>query len=189
VTYRSRAAARRAPGFSLIEIMNFVALATLISALAMYALARYVRHSKTAEAVAQLTALIEASAIYYEKSDSTQPAGTTPDAAHAMRHFPPSSNGTVPGDLAAIRGKKYKSVAADWAGPPWADLRFEYRQPQCYAYSYDSQGTGTTARAVAYAQGDLDGDGKTSTYSLGAAADAQFKVQVDKEIQRTDPEE
>jgi hypothetical protein len=169
--------------------MNFVALAALISALAMYALARYVRHSKTAEAVAQLTAIAESAVTYYDKSDSTQPAGTTPEAAHAMRHFPPSSSGSVPADLASVRGKKYKSVAADWAGPPWADMRFDIRQPQYYAYSFESQGTGAEAKGTAGAEGDLDGDGKTSTYRLGVSADAQFKAQVDKEIQKTDPEE
>jgi hypothetical protein len=169
--------------------MNFVALAALISALAMYALARYVRHSKTTEAIEQLTAIAESAASYYDRSDSTQPAGTTPEAAHAMRHFPPSSSGSVPADLASVRGKKYKSTSADWAGPPWADMRFDIRQPQCYAYSFESSGNGAEAKATAGAEGDLDGDGKTSTYRLGISADVQFKARVDREIQKTDAEE
>ena len=37
--------------------------------------------------VSDLTAAAE----YYNTSDATQPAGATPQAVHAMRHFPPSS--------------------------------------------------------------------------------------------------
>ena len=41
---------RWAPGFTAIELMNFLALAAVLSAIGMYALARYVRHAKTVEA-------------------------------------------------------------------------------------------------------------------------------------------
>ena len=38
-------------GFTAVELMNFLALAAVLSAIGMYALARYVKHAKTVEAV------------------------------------------------------------------------------------------------------------------------------------------
>jgi type II secretory pathway pseudopilin PulG len=180
----------RARGFTLPEAMNFVALAAVLSALGMYGLARYVRHAKTAEAIGSVSAIAEAAAAYYDNSDGAQPIGTTPEAARAMRHFPPPSNGTVPPSMDMIKGKRYQSSLADWAGPPWADTRFSIPQPQYYAYAFDSQGSGVGAKAVATAQGDLDGNGVLSKYRLGVGVDtSSFKAKVDKEIQKTDPEE
>jgi hypothetical protein len=170
--------------------MILVALVAVISAVAMYLLARYVRHSKTAEAIGSVTAIAEAAATYYESSDGAQPVGTTPDQARAMRHFPPSSNGTVPPSLDMVKGKRYQSSLADWAGPPWIDMRFSIPQPQYYAYSFDAQGSGVAARAAVTAQGDLDGNGKASTYSLGVSVDpGSFKARVDKDIKTHDPDE
>jgi hypothetical protein len=170
--------------------MNFIALAAVLSALAMYGLARYVRHAKTAEAIASVSAVAEAAAAYYENSDSAQPVGTTPEAARAMRHFPPPSNGTVPPSMAMIRGKRYQSSLADWGGPPWIDMRFSIQQPQYYAYAFDSSGSGVGAKATVTAQGDLDGDGLLSMYRLGVVVDpGSFKPRVDKEVEKTDPEE
>ena len=40
--------------FTAIELMNFLALAAILSAIGMYALARYVRHAKTVEAVSSV---------------------------------------------------------------------------------------------------------------------------------------
>jgi type II secretory pathway pseudopilin PulG len=180
---------RRVRGFTLPEAMNFVALAAVLSALGMYALARYVKHAKTAEAIGSVSAIAEAAAAYYENSDGAQPVGTTPEAARAMRHFPPPSNGTVP-PMEMVRGKRYQSSLSDWNVPPWSDMRFSIPQPQYYAYAFDSQGSGVGAKAQVTAQGDLDGNGVYSKYRLGVTVDASsFKAKVDKEIEKMDPEE
>ena len=170
--------------------MNFLALAAVLSALGMYGLARYVRHAKTAEAIGSVTAIADGAARYYDASDSNQPAGTTPEAAHAMRHFPPASKGSVPPTLEAIKGKRYQSKLGDWSGSPWAELRFSIPQPQYYAYSFESQGSGAMATASAIAQADLDGNGKYSTYRLNITPDpVTFKAKVSPEIEKTDAEE
>ena len=109
---------RGARAFTVFELLNFIGLLGLVSGVAMYALARYVRHSKTADAVGSLSTLAKASAAYYEASDATQPVGTSPDNAHAMRHFPPSSTRSVPPSLDDVKGKRYQSAAADWAMTP-----------------------------------------------------------------------
>jgi hypothetical protein len=183
-----RTALARAPGFTVFELLNFIALLGLVSGIAMYALARYVRHAKTADAVGSLSTLGKQSIAYYEASDATQPVGTSPDNAHAMRHFPPSSTRSVPPSIEDVRGKKYQSAAADWAMTPWHELQFSIPQPQFYAYSYASEGAGATAKATAVARGDLDADGIAATYSITMAPDAQFHAQAGP-IVKEDPDE
>ena len=156
--------------------MNLLAVTALVSGVAMYALARYVRHSKTAEAIGSLNALGKSSAAYYEASDATQPVGTTPDAAHAMRHFPASSTKSVPPTLDDVHGKRYQSSPVDWAMSPWHELQFAIPQPQYYSYSYMSEGAGSTAKATAIAKGDLDADGNASTYSVVITPDPSFQA-------------
>lgn len=169
--------------------MNFLGFAAMLTAIGMYGLSRYVRHSKTAEARESVARLATAAAEYYNKSDATQPSGASPQAIHAMRHFPPSSRASVPEDPLNVRGKKYQSNAMDWATSPWRDLNFNLVQPQCYQYSFDASGSGATARAVVTAEGDLDGDGTRSKYSLTVAPDESLTAVVAKEMTRTDPEE
>jgi Tfp pilus assembly protein FimT len=174
--------------FTVFELLNFIALLGLVSGIAMYVLARYVRHSKTADAIGSLNTLAKASVSYYEASDATQPVGTSPDNAHAMRHFPASSTRSVPPSLDDVKGKRYQSAAADWAMTPWRELQFSIPQPQYYAYSYASEGAGSTSKATAIARGDLNGDGNPGTYSITIAPDAQFRAQMSP-IVKADPDE
>ena len=169
--------------------MNFLALAAILTAIAMYALARYVRHGKTAEAIESVNRLANGAADFYNRSDATQPTGASPQAVHAMRHFPPSARVPVPEDPLAVRGKRYQSNGADWSGSPWKDLGFSIVQPQCYQYSYEASGAGSSAKASITAQGDLDGDGSRSTYSLTVAPDDQLEAHVAPQMTRQDPEE
>lgn len=169
--------------------MNFLGLAAVLSAIGMYALARYVRHAKTVEAVSSVTSLASLSAEYYNTSDATQPSGANPQAVHAMRHFPPSSRLPVPEDPLSVRGKRYQSNPMDWSASPWRDLHFSIVQPQCYQYSFEADGAGATAKALVTAQGDLDGDGMRSSYSLEIRPDQGLAAQVSKTMTKTDVEE
>ncbi len=169
--------------------MNFVSLAGILGALGMYALGRYVRHAKTAEAVGSVQALAQAAAAYYNGSDASQPTGAPEAAARAMRHFPPPSRASVPADPRDVRGKRYQSAPADWSPSPWRELHFSIPQPQSYAYSFDSSGTGAQAASTAIAHGDLDGDGMTSSYQLGVAPDDKLNAQVATQLERVNPEE
>jgi len=169
--------------------MNFFALAAILSAIGMYALARYVRHNKTTEALESVTRLASGAADYYNRSDATQPAGAHPQDVHAMRHFPPSSRAPVPEDPLSVRARKYQSNAMDWAVSPWRELGFSIVQPQCYQYSFEAQGWGASAKALVVAEGDLDGDGTRSRYSLSIAPDANLNAVVSNDMERTSPEE
>lgn len=168
--------------------MNFVALAAVLSAVGMYALARYVRHGKTIEAVEAVNRLGTRAAEYFDASDATQPAGAAKQDAHAMRHFPPSSRASVPPDKESVRGQRYQSKLADWSGSPWKELRFNLVEPQSYRYNFHAQGTGGSARALVTAEGDLDGDGIRSTFSLTVEPDENLSAKVEK-IVKQDAEE
>ena len=178
-----------APGFTLLELVNLLALGCILATLGMYGLAAYVRHEKVAEANGTIKQIAESAVAYYEVSDAKQPAGVKPELARAMRHFPPSSRGSVPGDLETIRGKRYQSTRGDWSVSPWSDLNFSLSRPQFYAYSFDSQGSGSEARASANAQGDLDGDGVRSSFRLSVAPDEQFHAKVALFPERVLPDE
>lgn len=179
----------RARGFSAIDLMNFFALAAVLAAIAMYGVARYVRHGKTTEAQESVKRLATETASFYNASDANQPAGATPTAVHAMRHFPPSSRAPVPDTELHVRGQRYQSNASDWAVSPWKELKFSMVQPQCYQYSFTATGAGTTARALVVAEGDLDGDGTRSHYGLAVVPDENLNAQAAKEMERIDPEE
>lgn len=182
-------ARRRRGGFTLLEVINALVIICAVGALAMYFVARYVRHAKTAEAAGSVKAIAEAAAAYYDTSDSAQPAGSSPDQAHAMRHFPPSSRAAVPPDLADIRGRRYQSTLADWSVSPWTDLHFSIPQPQFYSYTFEAQGRGGTAQATVTGHGDLDGDGVVSTYSLTVAPDEKLHAVVSKTMEKQNVEE
>jgi type II secretory pathway pseudopilin PulG len=184
---RSNRSRRR--GFTLAELLATVGFISLLGALAMYGVARYLRHSKTTEAIAQTTAIAQAACAYYNESDSTQPAGTKPDAAKAMRHFPLSSRASVPADESAVRGKRFQSGVGDWSKSPWLEMGFKIMTPQYYAYSFDSHGSGPSAQATATAHGDLDGNGVKSTFRVTAAPDETLTAKVGKTVQMIDPDE
>lgn len=179
----------RLRGVTAIDLMNFIGLAAILSAIGMYALARYVRHAKTVEAQSSVTTLAQAAADYYNTSDATQPAGASPQAVHAMRHFPPKSTVAVPEDPLSVRGKRYQSNLADWAVSPWRDLRFSIVQPQCYQYSFDAEGAGASAKATVTAEGDLDGDGIRSLFSLTIAPDSALTAVPAAQMVKKDAEE
>jgi len=169
--------------------MNFLALAALLATLGMYGFAYYVRRAKTAEAVGNVTAVAQAAAAYYNESDAHQPAGTKPEQAKAMRHFPAPARQTVPADPSAVKGKKYQSAIGDWSVSPWLDLQFKITQPQCYTYNFESAGAGAAATCTVTANGDLDGDGILSTYRMTVAPDDKLEAVPSQNLEKVDPEE
>ncbi len=169
--------------------MNVLALVAILSTLGMYGLAKYVRHTKTAEAIASVEAVATGAALYFNSSDSTQPTGTKLEAMRASRHFPPASRGSVPVDPTDVQGKRYKSAMSDWLGSPWREIRFSIPQPQFYAYSFEADGAGSAAKAIATARGDLDANGVWSIYRLAVQPDDTTTAVVSSTLERTNPEE
>lgn len=184
-----RQSSLRSRGFTLGEVLNFLGLAAILAALGMYGLSRYLKYSKATEGVTSTTAIAQAAANYYNDSDAKQPAGTKPDSAKAMRHFPASSRTSVPANFDDVKGKRYQSAIGDWSVSPWLDMRFTLSTPQYYAYSFESQGSGPSAQATAEAKGDLDGNGKNSTFRVTVTPDSEGNAKVDPNVVPIDPEE
>jgi len=179
----------RTLGFSLLELMNVISFVALLSTLGMYAVAKYVRHTKTAEAISSVDTIARGAAAYYNGSDFAQPAGSRPEALRASRHFPPPSRYAVPADARDVQGKRYKSSLADWQGAPWREIRFTMPGPQCYQYAFESDGAGAAAKAAAVARGDLDGNNSWAMYRLAVTPDAAGSAKVGAAIEKTNPEE
>lgn len=179
----------RSRAFTLLELLNTLTLLAVVATLAMYGVGKWVRHRKTLEAIGSVHALAQAAVAYYNDSDATQPAGGGQAAAHAMRHFPASSRGTVPQDPQDVRGKAYQSNLADWSPSPWRELSFSIHQPQYYRYGFESSGTGRASVATALATGDLDGSGLSSTYRLRVTVNDKFEAEVAPSIELENQDE
>jgi hypothetical protein len=174
---------------TLVEVMNFLTLGAVVFAIAMYGVARYTQHTKTAEAISAVSTLAKNAAASFNASDASQPSGADAASAHAMRHFPQSARTPVPADTGLIVGKRYRSSSADWARSPWKDLSFTIVQPQYYAYDFQAEGSGSAAKAFAKAQGDLDGDGEVSSFSLSVSVDAKLNAVVSANLESKNSEE
>jgi len=149
-------------GFTLVELMIVVAIIGVLAALAIYGVATYLKHAKTAEATRALGAIETGARQQYQRET---PYGSGETAfntyVHTFCDTTPRAPTVVPS------GRKVVVPPAEWTHVGWACLKFSMNEPQFYAYKYDSNsGTGTAATYTATAAGDLDGDGTTALFEL-----------------------
>lgn len=161
---------RAKKGFTLIELMIVVAILGILAAVAIPAFVRYLRRSKTTEAVDKLAYLFRQSSVYI----TAERVGRGMGGAVLAVQFP-STQALTPATVPA--GVRTLTPAASWDTPTWQALSFAISDPHYYAYAYDSAGTGTSAQFTARAVGDLDGDGVTSTFERAGMLNAQREVQ------------
>jgi type IV pilus assembly protein PilA len=149
----------RRRGFTLVELMIVVAIIGVLAALAIYGVARYLKHAKTAEATRSLGAIETGSRSQYQLE--TPYLGNTDLFVHTYCPDTALTPSVVPD------GKKLLVPPTQWNSPGWACLKFAMTDPQFYAYRYvTNQQTGTAATFTATAQGDLDGNTITSLFEL-----------------------
>ena len=150
-----------ARGMTLIEVMIVVVIVGILAAVAIPAFTRYVKRSKTAEAVGNVT-MISAALV-------TELNGLTPARRRAARLTPaPATPSAAPG------AQKYTADASRWATPAWQRVGFSIDAAHYYQYRVDVDGR----CYVVVAEGDLDGDGTRSTFAsrVCPGADGAYTV-------------
>ena len=154
-------------GFTLIELMIVVAIIGVLSAVAIPGFIRYVRRSKTSEAMSAIPVIFRGVSAYYQTEHTTRSGGIV--TANL-----PSTTPAVPSSLSLIAGTSYSPVASDWDDITWQAVSFSMSSPMRFQYQYCKTTSGGANACAAgstvgtsfevYARGDLDGDGFASTF-------------------------
>ncbi|HEX7598145.1 MAG TPA: prepilin-type N-terminal cleavage/methylation domain-containing protein [Polyangia bacterium] len=144
-------------GFTLVELMIVVAIIGILAAVAIPAFTRYVKKSRTAEAVGHLNKEWAGSLSYYETDHIN--AGTA-----LAKAFPgPSAAKPQTSDCGCLQGQRCPG-GVGFTDNVWLALNFSIPDPYNYMPGYSSVLTGTSAQFTAYAQGDLNCDGTKAKF-------------------------
>ena len=138
-------------GFTLIELMIVVAIIGILASVAIPAFLKYIRRSKTSEALTNIRKVYDGQMAYF-------------DIDHMDRMGNRHSSQFVSASPQPINVPSATSELGNWGGPGWVALQFASDSPVRYRYQSVASGFQTNASFTARAEGDLDGDLSTSLY-------------------------
>src|SRR5262245_16036152 len=128
---RSQMKKRLDRGFTLIELMIVVAIIGILAAVAIPAFMKYVRKSKSSEAVGNLRRMYEGARSYFMDIGNGKGGVTALEP-----QFPDSEALTPVGSCCGNPGDKCVPVANLWDSPTWDGLKFAMTDPHYYRYEF-----------------------------------------------------